>query len=197
MSQRKPKKDFDKAAPRSAVDQVMAVILKGDGENPAPALVAQAAKEGLARRFSFYISEANEDIGNKTPYNARHIAVIYPTERDDTFKVPATIRPMLPEAYGVDSCVVTDWHLPKKFSTPAKMAQLLADRGFVWDQKVQRRLDSKMHGDIKAALEKKSSKAPEKNKKGYSKGYSDDLRPSRRPGGRGGCWGTGRGGMGW
>jgi hypothetical protein len=150
----KPREDFDKSAKSPAVDQVMAILMDGQGDDVPKALVAQAMKEGLTRRFSFYISEVSEDIGDDVNY----IAVIYPGKLDGTFKSPySCIQPAIPEAKPVDGCVETEWHFPKAIDTPAGIAKLLASRGFVWDKKSQGPSNSKISREISSAL---SAEAP-------------------------------------
>ncbi|MBI3442038.1 MAG: hypothetical protein HY052_09620 [Proteobacteria bacterium] len=153
------KKNFGQVAPRTAVDIVMAALLNGDDAAKTP--IEKAITEGLAGRFSFIVCQDESGFGL--------FADIYPTGQDVTFKCPDYIRAMLPEAEGIDECCETIWNFPADIDTPAKMAQLLVKRGFVWDKNFQEDVQSKeIFDEIKSALESmpNTKAAPPVKKKG-------------------------------
>jgi hypothetical protein len=146
------KKKFEKAAKLSAVDQVMKILLDGQGDDVPDALVEEALKQGLAKRFSFAIGPAEE-----APEKSDYIAIIYPTELDETCKSPYNcIELMVPGAEPVDSCVVTEWHMPKGVNTPAKIAKFLTAQGLSWDREGQKG-GNKLKKEITDALQGNSA----------------------------------------
>lgn len=152
----------------SAADRVMEAVMDGTYyDTVSDKLLAQAVREGLSTRFSFYIGPgcegvAGEDyrlpVDDSEDEDAYHnVAFIYPSGTDSTFKVPAIIRPMIPSAIGVDGCMETEWYFPKQLDTPAKIAQFLTGHGFKWDQDMQKLANKDLIGEIKSALEEKAA----------------------------------------
>jgi hypothetical protein len=155
-----------------AADLVMEALLEGNDDHISGKLLANAVMHGLSSRFSFYVSEVFDEIETEddlvkvvTGYSAR----IYPTGEDSTFKASAIIERMVPGVEAVDECMETEWHFPKgKNNTAVKVAKFLADRGFIWDQPMQKISDKLaqelvpgcpiVFNEVKAALE--APKAP-------------------------------------
>ncbi len=138
---------FNAAAKASVVDVVMNKILE---EKEVPdALYAQAVKEGLIRRFSFCVTKYDEGIveeGESPMYTT-----IYPAVRDETFKCPEFIRPLVPKGDDTDECMVTEWRFPAAMDTPAKVVRYLESLGMTWDVESQKR-DKTVYNEITGEL---------------------------------------------
>lgn len=135
------KKRFDKAAEVSAINQVLKAVQE-DVDVPKPVL-KKAIEEGLSSRFSFAVHDYGCDDGL--------FASIWPTAEEPTVKCPSVIRPMVPEAKGIDGCGSTEWFFSAAYDTPVKIAQLLAQRGFILDEELQKTEAS--FDDVKAAVQ--------------------------------------------
>jgi hypothetical protein len=140
----------------SPVEQLMRRVLAREYDVP-DALLAQAVKEGLVKRFSFCLtSELAEDIGD----GAKYSAFIYPTEDDLTLRCSKVIRAMAPGMKRVDTCGADEWHFPKSVKTLSDMKAYLDKRGFIFDAKEQKRIDAKVY----KALKLDTGKGPKKPK---------------------------------
>ncbi|TAL27578.1 MAG: hypothetical protein EPN97_17075 [Alphaproteobacteria bacterium] len=126
---------FNAAAKPSAVDLVMNRLL--ESKDCDDDLYAQAVKEGLAKRFSFCITKYDEGIveeGESPMYTT-----IYPTVRDETCRVAAYIRPMVPKGGSTDECMVDEWRFTDDLDTPGKIVKYLQSVGMTWDIASQKR----------------------------------------------------------
>jgi hypothetical protein len=126
---------FNAAAKPSTVDLVMNRLL--EEKDCDDDLYAQAVKEGLAKRFSFCVTKYDEGIAEEG--ESPMYTTIYPTVRDETFRVAAYIRPMVPLGDSTDECVVDEWRFPKQMDTPAKVVKYLESLGMTWDIESQKR----------------------------------------------------------
>jgi hypothetical protein len=150
---------FNAAAKPSVVDVVMNKILE-DKEVP-DALYAQAVKEGLIKRFSFCVTKYDDGIveeGESPMYTT-----IYPTVRDETFKCPEFIRPMVPKGDATDECMVTEWRFPAAMNTPAKVVKHLESLGLTWDVESQKR-DKAVYKEITTELNAAKTATPASNR---------------------------------
>ena len=135
---------FNAAAKPSVVDVVMNRVLEGKFDDEAPvdqALYAQAVKDGLVRRFSFYVEKYDDGVGEEGEQSM--FAVIYPTVRDETFKCASIIAPMVPKANDTDECMVTEWRFPESMNTPGKIVKHLESLGMTLDVEWQQHADRK------------------------------------------------------
>lgn len=126
---------FNAAAKPSAVDLVMNRLL--EEKDCDDDLYAQAVREGLAKRFSFCVTKYDEGIveeGESPMYTT-----IYPTVRDETCRVAAYIRPMVPLGNSTDECMVDEWRFPAQMDSPAKVVKYLESLGMTWDVESQKR----------------------------------------------------------
>ena len=150
---------FNAAAKPSAVDVVMNKLL--EEKDCDDALYAQAVKEGLVKRFSFYVTKYDDGIAEEGEQSM--FAVIYPTVRDETFKCAAYIRPMVPKGDDTDECMVTEWRFPAEMSTPGKIVKHLESLGMTWDtewQKREKALYQEITDELKAAKPSAKAKGP-------------------------------------
>lgn len=152
---------FNAAAKPSAVDLVMNRLL--EEKDCDDDLYAQAVKEGLAKRFSFCITKYDEGIveeGESPIYTT-----IYPTVRDETCRVAAYIRPMVPLGNSTDECMVDEWRFPAQMDTPAKIVKYLESTGMTWDVESQKRdkaLYKEICDELKPAKPAAQAKGPKK-----------------------------------
>lgn len=119
-------------------------------------IMKQAIREGLAAEFSFFIRYTAAERNPNGEDEPVVYAVIYPNGLDNTWKGPDFIRPMLPESWGDDECMETEWHFEKAgLHTPADIARLLAGRGFTFDDAGQRYFedDRAVYEEVKAAVD--------------------------------------------
>lgn len=113
---------------------------------------AQAVKEGLAATFSFYIC-SNPDAYGPDDVSPALYAVVYPIGMDATWKGPAFVSPLLPEAIHYDECMETEWHFHKiGLTSPAAIASLLATRGLVFDAAQQTQFYPDIHDEVARAV---------------------------------------------
>lgn len=138
---------FNTAAQLSPLDKVMSLIL-ADADEIDDTLYASAVKQGLARQFSFVITQ--NDTGEE---DEPLFANIYPTLRDETFKCPAYIRPLVPELQAIDECMTTEWHFPAQFDAPLKLAQYLLLKGFTLDEESQKRATPTLYDEVMSAFD--------------------------------------------
>ena len=149
-----------------ALDQVMHWLetqddLPWDFEIPAD-IYAQAVKEGLASQFVFavrYMSAENNPFGEDEPYA---YTVIYPKDKDSTWKGPDFLRPLLPEGNAVDECMETEWHFESLGSDPGAIAKFMIGRGIALDEEFQKGYEPQAYTLIKDALTEKQPPAPKR-----------------------------------
>ena len=150
---------FDKAAQPSAIDRVMNDMF--EDRDPNAALLRQAMNEGLAGKFKFYIQINDEDgdyaKASKQEKWERLWAVIYPVTRDETFKCPDYIRPLVPGILAIDECVETEYRFPQKMKidTPEKLAAEIAKQGLVFDETTQKQVNAKILKSVKDVIKPK------------------------------------------
>lgn len=130
---------------KSAAAQIFALLEDGAYEIP-DALYERALKDGFSKHFSFHIATA--DYGGDQP---DLFTLIYPTDKDATWRGAALIRPMLPEGESTDECMEDYWYFDG-FDSPAKIAGLLHSRGFTFDEETQDMRNPELTAEIKSAI---------------------------------------------
>jgi len=138
---------------KSAAQEIFDLLDDGAYEIPDD-LYEKALKDGFSKHFSFHIATA--DYGDETP---ELVTLIYPRDKDSTWRGAALVRPMLPEGDSVDECMEDYWSF-EGFDTPAKIAGLLHSRGFAFDEESQNMRNPELTAEIKAALAPAAAPVP-------------------------------------
>jgi hypothetical protein len=121
----------------SAADQVMKLLSKNEQEKISDDMLTQSINEGLASRFGFLIEPVYNSVAEYRAHTKipeiYHISIkaqgIFPQP-----DISTVVARLIPEATAAGN---GRWQLPATIDTPVKMAQMLADRGLIWDKHFQ------------------------------------------------------------
>ena len=133
---------------------------EGDDNMPAQSRSKQfnAAKSQPAYKasdFEFAVIEGDEAMGE-----GKYFAVIRPKGDEEGWKKSYEIESQLKGATSIDDSVYALWKLPKKFATPAAIAQQFSALGVTWNRDLQNDMGPEFTKGIEAA--RNTAAAPKK-----------------------------------